>query len=504
MKGGKLGAGRSLEMVNAFPESWGRIPDNPIIATSIAALFKAGNSARSLMGGWSEDDRGRPAYRHPLDCGGEIVVRIAPCARLQGSDAADAQWAMVNGVSPLTLDVFTAILAQLCAISCDEHSESEMPETVDITARAILRYKDLVKWGVEGSALRQRIDKEIKRLSALRLDVRLPRGAPVVTGQGNDTNLVDRCFTLFDIVGSRTIRSARKAGTGAPETVWTIRSGDWAGAGRMLGQAFRFVQVPRSILLLDHRRNRGSAILAKKIGLGMWVLWSAVRPRGALRFRVCDLLEDIGELPKRDARGGGWGARMRDRFVQATALLKEAGLMDGVEWPAGCEPDVRNRGKGWVAIWLEGKVTLSGPVIADTACGASAISSREARRSRKSAPPLLELHRGSVIRAMRTDRNIPQHRLARELGISAAYLSQIENERRMASRSVLWRVADWANRNAWCGHGRSVEPVAIASFGCVGRVRQEAETGNDGRHMIGSKPLQVATPCGPAGKDDRK
>lgn len=504
MKGGKLRAGRSLELVNAFPEGWGRIPDNPIIAASIAALFKAGKGARSLMGGWSEDDGGRPAYRHPLDCGGEIVVRIAPYTCLHGSDAADAQWAMVNGVSPLTLDVFTAILAQLCAISLDAHSECDMRETVDVTARAILRYKDLVQWGAEGAALRQRIDKEIRRLSTLRLDVRPPYGAPVVAGQGSDADSVARCFTLFDIVGSRTVRSARKTGPGVPETVWTFRSGDWAGARRMSGHAFHLVQVPQSILLLDHRRNRGSAILAKKIGLGMAVLWSAGRASGALQFRTGNLLGDIGELPFRDARGNGWGARMRDRFVQAIALLQEAGLMDGVEWPAGCEPDVRNRGKGWVAIWLEGKVTLSGPVIADTACGASARSSREARRSRKSAPALLELHRGSVIRAMRTDRNIPQHRLARELGISAAYLSQIENERRMASRSVLWRVADWANRNAWCGHGRSVEPVAIASFGCVGRVRQEAETGNDGRHMIGSKPLQVATPCGPAGKDDRK
>jgi len=504
MKGGKLGAGRSLELVNTFPEGWGRIPDNPIISTSLAALFKAGSGARSLMGGWSEDDRGRPAYRHLLDCGGEIVVRAAPYTRLQGSDAVDAQWAIVKGVSPLTLDVFTAILAQLCAISLDAHSGCEIPEAVDVTARAILRYKDLMQWGGEGAALRQRVDREIKRLSALRLDVRLPHGAPVVEGRGSDTNLVDRCFTLFDIVGSRTIRSARKAGTAVPETVWTIRSGHWAEARRMPGHAFRFVQVPQSILLLDHRRNRGSAILAKKISLGMWALWSAARASGALQFRICDLLEDIGELPFRDARGDGWGARMRDRFVQALALLREAGLMGGVEWPAGGEPDVRNRGKGWVAIWLEGKITLSGPAIADTSRGASAKFRRETRRSRKSAPALLELHRGSVIRAMRTDRNIPQYRLARELGISAAYLSQIENERRMASRSVLWRIADWANRNAGNERGRSAEPVAIESFGCAGGVGHEAETGNNGQHMIGRRSLQVATPCGPAGKDNRK
>ena len=46
-------AGRgSFKLANAFPDGWGKIPNNPLVAAAIASLFKGGSGARSLMGGY--------------------------------------------------------------------------------------------------------------------------------------------------------------------------------------------------------------------------------------------------------------------------------------------------------------------------------------------------------------------------------------------------------------------------------------------------------------------
>jgi DNA-binding transcriptional regulator YiaG len=249
---------------------------------------------------------------------------------------------------------------------------------------------------------------------------------------------------LFDIVDSQTYQRGGEIRSRS-EIVWLTRIGHWS-QWWMNAQAKVWMgAVPQRILEFDHRRNRGSSLLAKKVSLNTMVLWGAVRSRGSMERRIDHLLEDIGELPVLDARDSHWGGRVRDRFDEAILQLQEDGIFGHVEWPTGHEPGGADRVKGWVEAWLASKIVLTRPgVFGDNAV---ALRRKKKRRMARKIKEPVEFRRGSVIRSMRMDRNISQSRFAGELGISAAYLSQIENEKRAVSKVLLSRIAEWARAN---------------------------------------------------------
>lgn len=444
MQGVDPGQKGSVKLTNAFPDGWGKIPNNPLVAAAIASLFKGGSSARVLLGGWEPDLEGRLTYRHIGKRGGQIVIYPDPAAVIarESGSSIEKQWAFVEGFSPLTADVLLAILAQICEPGLGNKSKFPLLTPVPITASAILRYKGLRRWGSEGRELRQRVDEEILRLQGLRFDVhQFPAWDPGMN-RWNAKGVSVIGDRLFDIVDSQTYQSGGEVRSRS-EIVWLTRIGHWS-QWWMNAQAKVWLgAIPKRILEFDHRRNRGSSLLAKKISLNTMVLWGAVRSRGSMDRRVDHLLEDIGELPRLDARDSHWAGRVRDRFDEAVLQLHEDGLFGHVEWPRGHEPGASDRVKGWVDAWLASKIVLTRP----GAFGENAIAARRKKRRRAvkaQSNKTVELRRGSVIRAMRLDRNISQTQLADELGISAAYLSQIENEKRAVSKKMLGRVADWA------------------------------------------------------------
>ncbi len=490
MKGGNQGTRRFPSIANAFPGGWGRIPDNPLIAASVAALLKGGCGARSLTGGWSPDREGRPTYPYIDEDGGRIVVSLDPDAVLasEGDTGPAGQWSFVAGISALTIDVLLAVLAQICAAGAG--GEPEHARRIPVTARAILGYKGLRRWGAEGAALRRRVDHEIVRLQGLRFDVRLAAEGVSVDG--------DR---LFDAVDSAVVRAARKGSPAQPETVWVMRPGQWSRWWMNARTGARFVAVPQQVLEFDHRPNRGSAVLAKKIGLNTVVLWGGMRPPRSLDRRIGDLLADIGELPGRESRGGGWGARMRGRLDAAILKLQETGVLGVVEWPAGYAQGPTDHGRGRAETWLAGRVVRNRPEMTDDCRTEAAGRPRRTHGAGGTASGQLELRRGSVIRAIRIAREISQRRLAGELGISAAYLSQIENERRMASQAVLRRIAGWVRANGGAGRGGQHVPGAIVAIESVGRWRQA--TAGKKKQVAGSRFAQVPVTGTPIGKDER-
>jgi DNA-binding XRE family transcriptional regulator len=457
MQGANPARRGTFKLANAFPDGWGKIPNNPLIAAAIASLFKGGSNARDLMGGWVPDAEGRLTYRHLGKRGGQIVIypdTAAVIARQNGSGI-DKQWAFVEGFSPLTVDVLLAILAQVCEPSLGNKPKFPLLAPVPITASAILRYKDLRRWGSEGRQLRQRVDEEILRLQGLRFDVhQFPAWDPDMN-RWNAKGVSVIGDRLFDIVDSQTYQRGGETRSRS-EIVWLTRIGHWS-QWWMNAQAKVWMgAIPRRILEFDHRRNRGSSLLAKKISLNTMVLWGAVRSRGSMERRIDHLLEDIGELPNLDARDSHWGGRVRDRFDEAILQLQEDGIFGHVEWPQGHEPGGADRVKGWVEAWLASKIVLTRPgVFGDNTVALRRTKKR--RVARQSKEPA-ELRRGSVIRSMRMGRNITQSRFAGELGISAAYLSQIENEKRAVSKVLLGRIAEWARANE-----DSSKPVADAT-----------------------------------------
>lgn len=499
MWGGDLGTGRSPAAADAFPDGWGRIPDNPLIPALIAALCKGGPRARSLVGGWTTDDQDCPVYRHIEEDGAEILVSFDPDALSLDGDplAPGCRWRMVESLCPLTIDVAVALLAQTPVQDTANAAQKSLGEPVRVSARSILDYKGLVQWGKRGAALRQRVDAEIRKLNSLRFVIRRPCARPRALVQRNTRTAADRMCRLFHAVETRTVRPKRKRSAGTAETSWSIRVGGQAGIGGGGRDQMGSMPLPQLIIRYDHRRNRGGAALAKKIGLTIWLLSARVGGKTAMRVRVRDLLENIGELPRRNVRGDGWASRMHARFGQALRILRDSAIVTTRANPPAWPAHENDRTRGWVGIWLGSWVVLDpipsvdasrdfGPTFPKTGCRTGTVNR------------LLELHRGSVIRAMRADRKVSQCGLAREIGISAAYLSQIENGRRMPSQAVLGRIARWASRTVADGAGQSDGRGVVTTLELAAHNWQNA--GDAARRTSKSEFQKLGGPQEPAGK----
>lgn len=462
----------TYKIINAFPQGWGKIPNNPLVAAAVAAIFKGGPNARSLIGGWSEEPDGRLAYRHLGKRGGQIVVYVDAAEDGDGDrDGFERQWSFIEEISPLTVDVLLAVFAQLCEPSLGNKSKYPLLAPVAITAAAILKYKGLKRWGKEGAALRRRVDMEIERLLNLRFDVhQFPAWDPEQR-RWNAKGVSVSGDRLFDVVESTLYKGA--GATANAEIVWLTRVGLWS-QWWMNAQAKVWLgPMPQSLLALDHRRNRGAAVLAKKISLNTMVLWGAVRARSALARRVDSLLESIGELPNLMSRDSHWGGRTRDRFEEAILMLQEVGVFSVVEWPDAFQPGSRDRYKGWVESWLSSKIVLHRPPAfggAEEGSQPKTARKKARRRARQNRGVLPEVPRGSALRAMRARRNMSQIQLARELGISAAYLSQIENEKRVVSKGLMVRLSTWLGDDAGAVASDGITPhsLRVALPGDVG------------------------------------
>ena len=430
---------------DAFRDGLGRIPNNPLVAATLAAILKGGPAARDLARGWTIGDGGQLYYRHVGKRGGEIHVRIEPEGGKAGS--LEEQWAFVEGLGPLTADVLLAVLAQFCEPSLGSTSKYPMLTPVPITANAILKYKDISCWGKERTRLRENIVEEMHKLQRLRLDVHEYPAWDPLSKRWNSRGVSVVGDKIFDVVEAGIWHGGNNGDAGEAgisDAAWLTRIGHW-GQWWLNAQAKVWLgPAPLALLRFDHRRNRGADVLAKKIGMNTLVLWGAARSLQYLERRIDHLLQDIGELPVADRRSTHWAGRTRDRFDEALLRLREAGTFAAVDWPMGFTLGDSDRAKGWVAGWLSSKVTiyLSAEPAAEEA-GPGRIE--EARRPRRRVKPAgIAAPAFDELRLLRSKRGVSQLELARELGISASYLSQIEHGKKPASGSVRDRISVWA------------------------------------------------------------
>ncbi len=129
---------------------------------------------------------------------------------------------------------------------------------------------------------------------------------------------------------------------------WFVRAGQWAYWWMNAQGRVWVTRLARTLLELDHRTNRGSAVMAKKIGQHTTLLRGALRHCTVLERRIEHLLADVGELPTAAARGSHWAGRVRERFDKAMLALVKADVFASVDWPEGFGPGDSNRNKGWV------------------------------------------------------------------------------------------------------------------------------------------------------------
>jgi len=197
----------------------------------------------------------------------------------------------------------------------------------------------------------------------------------------------------------------------------------------------------QSLLELDHRENRGAALLAKRIGEHMILLSVVVRNTGTMTRRIDHLLEAIGELPEEQPRRAHWAGRFRDRFDEAVLTLNDIGVFKSVAWSEGHGPGDFDRNKGWVQSWLSSKVVVCfAPALWRRRMPAGGAGRAPADAHRPGAGNRIDLKRPDLeiaaIRRMRVENGWSQKALAKILGISACYLSQIENGNRQPSKPL--------------------------------------------------------------------
>jgi DNA-binding XRE family transcriptional regulator len=425
----------------AFSDERGTIPANPLIAAGMAALWKGGPKARYLQGGWQASETGRPLYQHRGRKGGRILVypHGAPSATAPHLPP-ETLWDLVEQLTPLTADVALAVLAQLCEPSMGRKPQAPLLEPVRITADAILQYKGIRRWGLERRLLYERIFTEMEHLRSLHFDVeKYPERHPT-TDKWDPHGVSWQGDRLFDIVKVECYQESLFGDRERIEVSWLVRAGQWAHWWLNAHGRVWVGRMARILLEFDHREQRGTAVMAKKLGQRMFLLGEVLPVGSPITRRIDHILEDIGELPTPTKRDHNWIGRTRQRFDGGIDLLQNAGVL-AVGWPVGYST-IPNRQ------WLETKIQLTVPqtlplLPAPVLQNMSAPSSRPRRGRPRLSPTHVPPVDGAAIRQTRLERYWSQKTLATHLGISVSYLSQLENGSRPPSAILMAKILAW-------------------------------------------------------------
>lgn len=437
---------------NAFADGISQIPNNPLIAATFSAIFKGGPKARTLINGWETDADGVLKYRHIGRRGGEIAVYFATDEKdiVKGRPSLGVQISAVESLAPLTADVLLATLAQICEKGGGNRSFFPLTTPVLISTNAILKYKNIQRWGWERSDLRRRVKQELELISRLRFDVlQFPSWDPAIKTWNHKgvSVLGDKIIDLMDGDEITLVLNNREK---LVDAMWGVRIGHW-GRWWLNAQAKVWLgEVPQNVLELDHRANRGAANLAKKIGLSTTILLEALKSRSYIERRIDHLLEAIGELPIREARDSHWAGRTRDRFDEALMRLQEEGVFSKVDWPTGDGPGDLDRHKGWVDRWLGSKIKIYRKNYQANAESEKFEKKRKRHgrgRTSRTAPRVNQDFSGAALRKQRVAASMTQTQLAQRLNISNAYLSKIENQKVPISVGMMSKLSQFLRSN---------------------------------------------------------
>lgn len=417
-------------------------PVNPEIEAGFRAIWGGGRKWRT-KGVWTMDkEAGTASVSHRTQKGGEVIVWVDPKL-----EAHAAIWTMqqieafIEGLSPLTADVALAVLAAL-----GKAPKAPMLEPVRIDADDIIRMKGIDAWGKNRDALRVQIEAEMENLQRLKFEVhKLPAPDPE-TGRWNPKGYSWTNDRLFDIVK---VEEYQKTLFGDKEVVavkWTVRAGQWA-YYFLNPQARRWVCGMSQVLLeLSHREDRRTEVLAKKIGQYVMMHTWRLGLGQPLTWTIGTLCKAIGEAPEQEKNPG----RFREAFEQALELLAK-NVFSQVIYPDGYWEDTE-RYRGWVQRWLQKPITFELPDITQLEREIEerkikqlqgAKQKKITRRRRPRTRPTIDVVDGRQVRLIREQRNIRQEELARYLGISRRYLSDIENQKVLPGPKVAQKLKSW-------------------------------------------------------------
>ena len=120
---------------------------------------------------WAAGTRTRKDSPNTVISANEPARSVSASIPLMRSILGEDGWEILEGVSPFTLDVALALLAQMCDPRTRDRTKWPMSYPAAVSASRILRYKGITRRSGNGGDLLHRIDEEIRRLQTLRFDL---------------------------------------------------------------------------------------------------------------------------------------------------------------------------------------------------------------------------------------------------------------------------------------------------------------------------------------------
>ncbi|RAK61300.1 hypothetical protein DJ021_16575 [Phenylobacterium hankyongense] len=221
---------------------------------------------------------------------------------LLAADGAQDSGHDLEEMDALTLDALLVVLDLL----------ARSPDGAVVNARTVLEAKNYRRCGRERQAFERKILEHLRRLARLNLE------------------LAGGVQPFFDFAPRNVAR-----------TDFIVRPGTALATGLALETT---TELPRSVLHIDHRRNRRAEPLAKKLAV-LFALSGPI-PNASIAALLVRVGEPIG------AGGEPRQGRVVLRFDAAIALLVTLGQLEIRNAPA------ITRRKGWIQRWLSSQVAI--------------------------------------------------------------------------------------------------------------------------------------------------
>lgn len=296
------------EVDSIFSSSIAPVPNNTAIAVIVRAIMSGGMDFEKKPAGWQAQS-GNLVYEETFEKAGTVSIFIKDC---------QDQAAFVSSLSLFTIDVMVGVLGHLCFVYCNNRTSNPLSLSSTVSARQILRYKNIKSYGEKRWRLLEKINKEMERLGKICIKVSegVNRKGPV-NYQGHLVFL-DSVKRDFNPYTKHYI-----------PTSWKIKPGKWAVYAMSKEQDQFIGKLIQAAYAYDHRRQRGAESFGKKL---MYALFTV--PGGThylyrgVKKTIREYLQLIGEYREGDDLDRKICGRAIMRIGKAIDLLVEQGVIE--------------------------------------------------------------------------------------------------------------------------------------------------------------------------------
>lgn len=357
-----------------------------------------------------------------------VTAQIGPDPKLKLTEKQIAEWQERVAKYVLSLGDFTADILDLICILWLKKNPRSYHELIEIKASDFLEIRGLRRReGKSGSKYRadqkREVEAQIGLLSNFWIQVDEDREIP---GEKR------RFFRSTAVNTSAEVGVENERGE---ESIyaWRLRPGD-VFMPALLGEGRILAPLTEKALKFDPYRYK----LEKRLTRYFTWIWRIRQSKGTFNQPVAvrTLLE--GTKTQIDSKNP---SRTKERFESALDVLKQQGICSSWGYEAVRDHNIIGR-RGWLNDWLEWKVFVAPPPeIVDFFKKAFANNSYEkaviASKKTKVGPLISEM------RTLRKKAKTTQVQLAKQLGISAVYLSKLERGENLPSHKLKAIIGDW-------------------------------------------------------------